>query len=76
MYAAVATRPDIAFAVSALSQFLSNPGSAHWEAVKRVFRVSCCVSQCGRVVSRLFMLYYCINSNSLHIGLGVAYCTD
>jgi hypothetical protein len=38
MYAAVATRPDIAFAVSALSQFLSNPGSIHWEAVKRVFR--------------------------------------
>lgn len=38
MYAAVATRPDIAFAVSALSQFLANPGIAHWEAVKRVFR--------------------------------------
>ncbi len=38
MYAAVATRPDIAFAMSALSQFLGNPGIAHWEAVKRVFR--------------------------------------
>jgi len=38
MYAAIATRPDIAFAVSALSQFLSNLGVAHWEAVKRVFR--------------------------------------
>ena len=38
MYVAVATRPDIAFAVSALSQFLSNPGRAHWEAVKRVFK--------------------------------------
>ena len=38
MYAAVATRPDITFAVSALSQFLGNPGIAHWEAVKRVFR--------------------------------------
>ena len=38
MYAAVATRPDIAFAVSTLSQFLENPGEAHWEAVKRVFR--------------------------------------
>ena len=37
MYIAVATRPDIAFAVSALSQFLSNPGKAHWEAVKWVF---------------------------------------
>ena len=38
MYAAVATRPDIAFAVSYLSQFLENPGEAHWEAAKRVFR--------------------------------------
>jgi hypothetical protein len=38
MYAAVATRPDITFAVSALSQFLRNPGSTHWETVKRVFR--------------------------------------
>jgi hypothetical protein len=37
MYAAVATRPDISFAVSTLSQFLENPGEAHWEAVKRVF---------------------------------------
>jgi len=38
MYAAVATRPDIAFAVSTLSQFLDNPGEAHWDVVKRVFR--------------------------------------
>lgn len=38
MYLAVATRPDIAFAVSTLSQFLDNPGDAHWEAVKRIFR--------------------------------------
>jgi len=38
MYAAVATRPDIAFAVSTLSWFLENPGEAHWQAVKRVFR--------------------------------------
>ena len=38
MYIAVATRPDIAFAVSALSQFLNNPGVAHWEGVKKIFR--------------------------------------
>ena len=38
MYASVATRPDITHAVSALSRFLDNPGSTHWEAVKRVFR--------------------------------------
>ncbi len=38
MYAAVGTRPDIAFAVGLLAQFLENPGQVHWEAVKRVFR--------------------------------------
>ena len=38
MWAAVATRLDIAFAVSLLSQFLENPGEVHWNAVKRVLR--------------------------------------
>ena len=38
MWAAVATWPDIAFAVSLLSQFLENPGEIHWKAVKRVMR--------------------------------------
>ena len=37
MYAAIATHPDIAFAVSTLSRFLENPGEAHWQAVKHVF---------------------------------------
>ncbi|KAF7377884.1 Transcription factor [Mycena sanguinolenta] len=32
------TRPDIAYPVSILSQFLSNPGRVHWEAAKRVVR--------------------------------------
>jgi reverse transcriptase-like protein len=34
MYAAVATCPDITFAVSILSRFLENPGNIHWKAVK------------------------------------------
>lgn len=38
MYAATGTRPDIMFAVTALSQFMQNPGRPHWEAVKRVLR--------------------------------------
>jgi hypothetical protein len=38
MYLAVATRPDITFAVSLLLRFLENPSNAHWEAVKRIFR--------------------------------------
>jgi hypothetical protein len=38
MYAAISTRPDIAFAVQTLSQFNMNPSPAHLTAVKRVFR--------------------------------------
>jgi hypothetical protein len=38
MYASLGTRPDISFAVQTLSRFTVNPGIAHWEAVKRVFR--------------------------------------
>ena len=38
MYAATSTRPDIAFAVAILSQFMRNPGHTHWEAVKDVIR--------------------------------------
>jgi len=38
MYLASATRPDIAFAVSKLSRFVSNPGEDHWKALERVMR--------------------------------------
>jgi hypothetical protein len=38
MYAAILTRPDIAFAAQTLSQFNLNPGPAHLTAVKCVFR--------------------------------------
>ena len=38
MYLAVATRPDIAHTVSVLSRFNSNPGMAHWKAVKHLLR--------------------------------------
>ena len=38
MYAMVATRADLAFAVSMVSQFMSRAGPAHWSAVKRIMR--------------------------------------
>lgn len=38
MYLAVSTRPDIAYAVSYLSQFNSYYGPEHWTAAKRVLR--------------------------------------
>jgi len=37
-WATLATRPDIAFAVAMVACFAANPGPAHWEAVKQIFR--------------------------------------
>ena len=38
MYAMMCTRPDICFAVGMVSRYQSNPGQAHWKAVKRILR--------------------------------------
>ena len=37
-YAAMATRPDITFAVHSLAQFSSNPDTIHFNAAKRILR--------------------------------------
>jgi hypothetical protein len=37
-WASMATRPDIAFAVGTVARFAANPGIAHWDAVKRIYR--------------------------------------
>jgi hypothetical protein len=38
MYAILGTRPDLAFTVSIVSRFTSNPTESHIKAVKRIFR--------------------------------------
>jgi hypothetical protein len=38
MYLASATRPNISFAVSKLSRYMSNPDDDHWHALERVLR--------------------------------------
>ncbi|MCO5602704.1 hypothetical protein L7F22_056840 [Adiantum nelumboides] len=38
MYAMIATRTDIAFAVGVVSRYMSNLGKKHWEAVKGILR--------------------------------------
>ena len=38
MYAMVATRPDLTFTVSTVSQFMAKAGPSHWMAVKRILR--------------------------------------
>jgi len=47
MYLAVTSRPNIAYAVGVLARFNSNPGVAHWKAVKHLFHylnVKCGIS--------------------------------
>jgi hypothetical protein len=36
LWPVVVSRPDAAYAVGVLSQFIQNPGPAHWEGLKRV----------------------------------------
>lgn len=38
MYSMTCTRPDLAFAMSVISRYMSDPGKSHWEAVKWVIR--------------------------------------
>lgn len=38
MYLMLGTRPDIAFAVSCVSRYASNPDASHFSAVQRIFR--------------------------------------
>ena len=38
MYAMVCSRPDLAYAASMISRFMSNPRMEHWNAVKWVLR--------------------------------------
>jgi len=38
LYAALLTRPDIAYTVNTLAKYSSNPGPEHIKAVKRIFR--------------------------------------
>ena len=38
MYLMTAPCPDLAFTVGRLARYVENPGSAHWNALKRVLR--------------------------------------
>jgi hypothetical protein len=48
----VLTRPDIAFAVSALSQYLKHPGIWHYHAAVQVFRYLAGTKDVGLLYSR------------------------
>ena len=53
MYAMVCTRPDLAYAVSTVTRFMSNPEKQHWEAVKWVLRYLRGTARLGLVFQRL-----------------------
>ncbi|MCO5569013.1 hypothetical protein L7F22_022719 [Adiantum nelumboides] len=36
MYSIICTRPDIAYAMEVVSEYMFNPGKKHWEAVKGI----------------------------------------
>ncbi|XP_062080853.1 secreted RxLR effector protein 161-like [Humulus lupulus] len=38
MYSMVSTRPDLTYAMSTLSQYMSNPGQEHWNGMKWLLR--------------------------------------
>ena len=38
MYAMICTRPDVSYALSVCSKYQSNPGNAHWVAVKNILK--------------------------------------
>jgi hypothetical protein len=63
LYLAIATRPDIMYAVSKLAQYSSCPGPEHWKAVKHLFRYLKGTMDLqltyrgGKVTSELFQAY-------------------
>jgi hypothetical protein len=64
MYAMLGTRPDITFAITALSQFNSNPGEVHWKALKRLIRyllgtVNYSLTYGSNNQNQLIMMGYC-----------------
>jgi putative NADH-flavin reductase len=38
MYAMICTGPDVSYVVSVISRYQSNPGEAHWVAVKNILK--------------------------------------
>ncbi|CAM8949180.1 unnamed protein product [Rhodiola kirilowii] len=51
MYCMLCTRPDLAFDISVLSRFMSNPGESHWLAMKYLLRYLCGTKSIGLVYS-------------------------
>ncbi|CAM8983762.1 unnamed protein product [Rhodiola kirilowii] len=51
MYCMLCTRPDLAFGISVLSRFMSNPGDSHWQSMKYLLIYLCGTKSIGLVYS-------------------------
>jgi hypothetical protein len=67
LYAAIATRPDIAHAVNECARFVSNPGQAHWTAVKRIMRYLVGTAELGLQYGSVGMMNESPEFNSIGI---------
>ena len=54
MYAMVCTRPDISYATSMVSRFLTDPGEEHWNALKWIMRYIAGTLNVGLIYSSKF----------------------
>ena len=52
MYYMICTRPDLAFAISVLSRYMSNPGREHWLAMKWLLRYIGTTSDLGLLYTK------------------------
>ncbi|GKA59957.1 zinc finger, CCHC-type containing protein [Tanacetum coccineum] len=59
MYAMTSTRPVIAFVISRLSRFTSNPSRQHWQAITRVFLLG------GSAISWVSKKQTCITGSTM-----------
>lgn len=64
LYISQISRPNIAYAVNNVSCFCNNPGKAHWNAVKRIFRYL--------KGTKDYKLKFCKNANTNIIGFSDA----
>ena len=73
MYAMIGTRPDIAAATIAASRFMSNPGTQHWTAVKKIFRYLRGTTSLGITFSGSTNNNKDVNNNNNNINV-IGYC--
>ena len=74
MYLAMGTRPDLVHSLQQLSQFLINPGPAHWEAALRVIGYLSGTKTLGLVLGG--PNFQTQPTLSAYVDANVAQCTD